>query len=786
MIPCRCPLCLCLVLPLAAADYVVAAGSTGNGSADAPFGTIAQAAERMRAGDTCSIRGGIYRETLMPRASGSAGSPIIFVAAPGEHPVISGCEPLGNWTRTAHPSGKVWSAAAGASLGAGCDQVFVDGVMMVEARWPNLGKDPALVRREDLARAADGAVTASGAARIRCEALAAAKGLPTQQLRINILPGALWWPITGTVTGLRGDALTFTYPPQDEAWSRPNAGSLFFLWGSPLLLDAPREWARDGDRLLIWMPQGDDPARHVVEIKRRAIGIDLRGQGHVTIAGLGMHGCNLVTDRVSDGVVINGLTARYLTHYTEVPGWWVIYPESLTLNGQGCRLIDCDLAYAAGTGVTVGGSGCVLSGNLIHDTGYVGAKGPPVHLWHADRTLVEHNALWNSGGHNILEITESTASTIRRNDLSGSAIQAIDEGIVQLKRDFDGRGTVIEENWIHDNFGLGGGEMYYGNAGIYAEPGATGYSLLRNVIWHTTSPCLALTGRTGLVIDGNLGDSAPLLNGAVALNQQGIAFKRPAGSGPVGDGEPRPPGPYAGATIGSAQVAGLVIDQIGSGAGSTFAIGNLPPGRVPGTNFRIKVGNTEPGGVVARSDGRWLVGKVPWPKNASGEQRIWVQIGDDPPLPLPRRRKPAKPPDEPVAATGVQVEPIPGAAEAWSTELLKLLRSAVTAGRGPACSVGLGRERVPVTVVGVDDDLVLEMRMPGGGPALFLPWKKLAVADRLALAIALRREFDPTDNAVVAFFAQVAGDRVVASQALQYAGDQAERVRRSFSGTAAQ
>src|SRR5688572_33309594 len=85
-----------------ATEYFVGgpgASDTNPGTATQPFATIQKAASVARAGDVVTIRSGTYRETIVPANSGASGSPIIFQAAPGATPVISGLNNAdGGWT----------------------------------------------------------------------------------------------------------------------------------------------------------------------------------------------------------------------------------------------------------------------------------------------------------------------------------------------------------------------------------------------------------------------------------------------------------------------------------------------------------------------------------------------------------------------------------------------------------------------------------------------------------------------------------------------------------------
>ena len=97
---------LLLVAPLQAARFEVAqnhpqASDDGPGSAERPWKTVSQAAESVGPGDQVVIRGGVYRERVVVKASGTAQQPIRFQAAPGEFVVLTGADLLTRWTKAA-------------------------------------------------------------------------------------------------------------------------------------------------------------------------------------------------------------------------------------------------------------------------------------------------------------------------------------------------------------------------------------------------------------------------------------------------------------------------------------------------------------------------------------------------------------------------------------------------------------------------------------------------------------------------------------------------------------
>ena len=87
--------------------YVALNGSDLNSGGEiSPFRTIQKAADLMHPGDTCIIRGGVYREWVQPSRGGiSETEPITYKAACGEEVIVKGSEPITEWT---HLEGSVW------------------------------------------------------------------------------------------------------------------------------------------------------------------------------------------------------------------------------------------------------------------------------------------------------------------------------------------------------------------------------------------------------------------------------------------------------------------------------------------------------------------------------------------------------------------------------------------------------------------------------------------------------------------------------------------------------
>jgi hypothetical protein len=117
---------------------------TGDGTARRPFATIGRAAETARPGDTVLVHGGTYREWVRPRRGGLSGTRrITYQAAPGEHVVIKGSEPVTGWVRepgggAGGTQGTVWRASVPNALFGGWNPFAeeVAGDWLVEPRPP--------------------------------------------------------------------------------------------------------------------------------------------------------------------------------------------------------------------------------------------------------------------------------------------------------------------------------------------------------------------------------------------------------------------------------------------------------------------------------------------------------------------------------------------------------------------------------------------------------------------------------------------------------------------------
>jgi hypothetical protein len=271
--------------PARAADiWVAPTGSDRNaGTADKPLVTVAAALRQVRdlrrlhdpaveTGAHIWVRGGEYRLSeplfLRPEDAGTATSPTVIEAAPGEQPVLSGGVAVTGWRKVAAKvsglpaaaQGQVWVATAPLWAGRMLNfrQLWVNGRKATRARTPNNDNLPRLLtwdtdKRETMVpTAALGAVKQPGQLEMVLH----------QMWAVNVLRVK-----TLTVAGDK-TRLTFQEPESriqfEHPWPRPiingkNGSSAFYLTNAIELLDQPGEWFYDAPRgQVYYWPRPDE------------------------------------------------------------------------------------------------------------------------------------------------------------------------------------------------------------------------------------------------------------------------------------------------------------------------------------------------------------------------------------------------------------------------------------------------------------------------------------------------------------------------------------------------
>ncbi len=357
------------VFPAPATRYVSPAGNDSNpGSLAQPYLTIQKCATASYGGSTCLIRAGTYRESVTPNSG------MTIMPYNGESVTVDGTDPLTNWTVY---QGPIYQASV-TLKNDDTNQVFVGQQMMTEARWPN---------GDDLFHV-NWANTGAGTN----DTQLVDSNLPNIDwtgAKVHMLSGTdPWSPQTATVTASSEGRLTIVLDDEDyPPYIQPQAGGLYYLYRSLAALDKQGEWFYHTGKyvLYFWAPGNLDPNTLNVRAKRRQYAFDLSGRSGVTIQNISLFGCGIDMNTSSANNILDGINAQYVSHFTDFPGfadsavpfadwYWNDHAtdSGIVLNGPGNVLRNSTIAWSAGNGVSLMGSGNTINNNLVLDTGYGG------------------------------------------------------------------------------------------------------------------------------------------------------------------------------------------------------------------------------------------------------------------------------------------------------------------------------------------------------------------------------------------------------------------------------
>lgn len=464
---------ICSLSSLAQDYYVdnLNGNDQNDGTFNSPFKTIQKAASKMVAGSTCYIRGGVYRETITPKNSGTNTSPITFMPYNQENVTISGTNEVTGWQAE---SGNIYWAPINWNMGEGFNQVFVDGVMMNQARWPNAGTDCFTQNSWQFGSANGTSVT-----------------FPVSR------PQNYW--VGGTVYGIFGDrwnAQGATITSSDASgvltianktdiwWSGEGEG---FITGLLSELDVAGEWHLANNKLYLWAPNSQNPATLKVEAKARKWCFDLKDKSYIKINNINIK-AGSISMNGSNFCEINDCDISYLSHFIKYTwsGWDAAGDiangnNGIWINGNNNIINNCRIQHSAGSGIAIFGARNVIKNNSISDINYSATYSCPISIKNSSGgNIIYYNTIWNAG-RDIIQLYGANNDQIMFNDMSLAGLICHDLGIVyQWGR--DGKGTRIGYNWIHDNKGAYRTDRC--GPGIYNDNYSKGFINDHNVMWN--------------------------------------------------------------------------------------------------------------------------------------------------------------------------------------------------------------------------------------------------------------------------------------------------------------
>lgn len=499
-------LLIALCSPAGAKNYYVAVeGNDQNpGNEDQSFKTIQRAADVMKAGDVCYIGQGVYRESVRLVESGSRDRPIRFVASADAKVIVDGTDVIdAKWSLH---KGNIYKTNVRHEV----KQLFLDGKMLIEARWPNMEFPRQLWSKEKWAtsdvgsrhgRMVDAELSETG--------IDWTGGIAV----LNVAHQFYTW--TRPVTNHGKGSATFTYDANlsDFSWRKGKywaqglvfEDDCYYLYGKLEALDCEGEWFYDDKSriLYLWAPGGVDPSGHELKFKRRNYGFTATDIEYVQFEGFSFFGTAVCFNN-SDNLSIEDCHFLYPCHGRRFhePG----YEEEDTyarIEGNGNTVRRCSFAYGSLTGLHVEGEGNLIENNILHDFGWeVTLKHVPLRVIGAgdDKSkgnVIRNNTVFNSGAPAIHFRGRGTIVEYNHayNALCGRSGGSKDGSIVYTSSP-DCADSVIRYNWVHGakppvdvNINWGGG------IGIRGDDRTIRLTIHNNVVWNC--------GGAGILVKGD-------------------------------------------------------------------------------------------------------------------------------------------------------------------------------------------------------------------------------------------------------------------------------------------
>ncbi len=489
----------------AAELHVTPSGNDGNpGTSDQPFRTLQAAAERLQAGDTCVVHAGTYRETVRPRNAGAKGKPIRFQAAAGARPVIDGTEPLaGPWSVF---KGRIYRAQTEREF----IQVFADGQMLVEARWPNRRFPQQLWERDRWARAGLG----SRYGRMVDTNLVQTGIDWTGAIAVlNVAHQFFTWTRPVLRHGKGSDRFEYakdlegitSYADQTKPWEDDR----YYLVGKLDALDEPGEWFLDrpAHTLYLWLPDGSDPSAHRIAVKARDYGLEVKGKNYVEVRGFDFVGCAFDFERCNGGTVEDcRLFYPAFARRLNEPGCSEDR-VGIRLEGDHHTVRRCLIAWSSTGGLTLTGRSNLVEDCLLHDVSWDGSLRHVAIVVNnpgeaSQGSVVRHCTVYNGG--NALIDFRGYGHVIEYNHTCHGGLACKDVALIYTGLPTCA-GGIVRYNWVHGCRTEEGGGL-----GIRGDDQTRRLTVHHNVVWDCARDGIIVKGDTNVVCNNtvfNIGSS---------------------------------------------------------------------------------------------------------------------------------------------------------------------------------------------------------------------------------------------------------------------------------------
>ena len=368
-----------------AVEYFVSVDGDDNniGTPDKPWRHVQKAATTMIPGDVCTIRGGVYdEEVTISGLQGTRENPITFRSYPGEIVTFDGTVPItSSWE-------KYKDNIYVTTLEEDIWQLFVDGEMQINARWPNaFWYDYSVFDYTKWgfadAKSTFDPVTGKGVIVDNGTQDLAKSGLNATGA-IAILNIGSWMTWAGLVKKHDPGEDNFAFDLQQQLTGYVKfhgQNSRYFLEDKLEFLDAPSEWFYDKNtkKLYLWTRDSDHPGNRDIRGKVLTYAFEITNKSTwLILSNLNFFATTIFISGDDDSSDVSNIRLDSL-HFSypsyskrmigslAVPNMTTIYYNGLLTQYAGnYSTFNCTWEYADGQTMSYRGADGVFENNLWH------------------------------------------------------------------------------------------------------------------------------------------------------------------------------------------------------------------------------------------------------------------------------------------------------------------------------------------------------------------------------------------------------------------------------------
>ncbi len=501
---------------LSAAEYYVSPDGSDSNSGDkaTPLRTIQAAVDRLKPGDTCIIREGVYREAVkLENMWATAAAPVVIKAYAGESVSIDGSDPVNvDWVQH---EGQIYKA----QIERDTWQLFVGDTMMMPARWPNASIQDGSVWQQDTHWAHGDKASGFGEMVTRTEA-----GRPDLSATGIDFTGAMavmnigkWQTHSRRVMSHQAGSNAFRYKADNPVLDDPTfwddgyweQTQRYYLECHLDCLDSEGEWFYDPktSMLYLWAPGGGRPQK--VRAQHRTYGIQAHGLNHVVVQGLDFFACTIDFQNARNSTIMD-CDFLYFEHSKRMLGeedagqhndFTCATRLHGPISGSYNAVINCTFSYCDGGALWVEGNYDRIENVLAHDLDWSGVGYHTWHLQGAENALVRRVSIHRAGASEVL--SAGRANTVELCDIGPDVGMLQQDGAAIQFRPHLHLGSIVRYCWTHDHTKFGiradiAGHMIEKGADP-AESEGLGCLVHHNVVWgidqrESTKPAIHIEG----------------------------------------------------------------------------------------------------------------------------------------------------------------------------------------------------------------------------------------------------------------------------------------------------